>query len=391
MKIRKLQTIIGTFVVALLCAGGIALAQHAGHGGAQKEAPAAVEKKAAPAKETEEPPTVEIPVEKQQLIGVKTTQAAIRPMQKTIRTVGKIEYDEKKLATVNLKFEGWIEKLYVDYTGRYVKKGESLAEVYSPELLATQQEYLNILKMTQKQSDSSREDSISRMLEKDSKSLLEAARQRLKLWDISEQQIEQLEKTGKPERTLALYSPVSGVVVQKSALQGMRVMPGEKLFDLADLSAVWIIADIYQFDLPFIRVGETARISLNYFPGKEFSARIDFVYPALSGETRTAKVRFSVPNGEGRLKPQMFVDTVIRVNLGKKLTVPEDAVINTGTRQIVYVDRGEGKFEPREVVPGARADDTVEIVRGLRRGERVATSANFLIDSEAQLKGVAPK
>jgi membrane fusion protein, copper/silver efflux system len=357
-KIKKNFVIICTVLIVLLWVAVPAFSQHEGHGGGgKKEAPVVVEKKAAPAQASEEPATVEIPPEKQQLIGVKTVQVAVRPMQKVIRTVGKIEYDEKKLATVNLKFEGWIEKLYVDYTGRYVKAGEALAEIYSPELLATQQEYLNVLKMTQRQSGDAKEDSISRMLERDSKSLLEAARQRLKLWDISERQIEQLEKTGKPSRTLTLYSPVSGFVVQKAALQGMRVMPGEKLFDLADLSTVWIISDIYQFDLPFIRVGDTARMNLSYFPGKEFSARIDFVYPALSGETRTAKVRFSLPNRDGRLKPQMFTDTVIKVDMGKKLAIPEAAVINTGTRQIVYVDRGEGKFEPREVILGARTDD----------------------------------
>lgn len=340
--------------------------------------------------EEEVPPTVEIAPEKQQLIGVRTVIASVKPMQKVIRTVGRVEYDEQKLATINVKIEGWIEKLYVNYTGCYVKKGDPLAEIYSPELFATQQEYLNVLKMAGKKTRQKKDDPISLMLEKDAEAILEAARQRLRFWDISDEQIRKLEQTGKPVRTLCLYSPVSGYVTQKTAIQGMKALPGEKLFDVAELSTIWVISDIYEFDLPFIHAGETARIRLSYFPGQEFTSRIDFVYPTLSADTRTAKVRFSVPNRSGRLKPQMFIDVEIRVNLGRRLAIPSDAVINTGMRQIVYVDRGEGNFEPREVVVGLRGEKLVEVAKGLKSGERVAVSANFLIDSEAQLKGVKP-
>ena len=167
-------------------------------------------------------------------------------------------------------------------------------------------------------------------------------------------------------------------------------MPGEKLFDVADLSSLWIISDIYEYELPFVKVGETARLSLSYFPGKEFSSRIDYLYPSLSGETRTAKVRFVLPNPGGQLKPQMFTNVEVRINLGSRLAIPDDAVIDTGMRQIVYVDRGEGIFEPREVLLGVRAEGFREVVKGLKAGEKVASSATFLIDSEAQLKGVAP-
>jgi Cu(I)/Ag(I) efflux system membrane fusion protein len=334
-----------------------------------------------------ETPTVEIPVDKQKLIGVKTVKAAIAPLQKVIRTVGRVEYDEKKLATANTKVEGWIEKLYVDYTGRYVKKGEPLAEVYSPELVATQKEFLNALRWAG-QDKEVKDERVSMLLTKDAEAIVEAARERLRLWDISEEQIKKIEKTGMPVRTLTIYSPVGGFVIQKTAVKGMRVMPGDKLFDVADLSTVWIVSDIYEYELSLIKVGQSARIGLSYFPGKEFSARVDYVYPFLAGDTRTAKVRFTIPNPGGELKPQMFTDVEIRIKLGNRLAVPTNAVIDTGVRQIVYVDKGEGNFEPREVVSGQRSEDMVEIIRGLNAGEKVAATANFLIDSEAQLKGV---
>jgi Cu(I)/Ag(I) efflux system membrane fusion protein len=351
-------------------------------GGASKAAT-----KTEPANQAEETPTVEIPTDKQQLIGVRTVQAAIRPLNRVIRTVGRIEYDERKLATANTKIEGWIEKLHVDYTGRYVKKGEPLAEIYSPELVATQQEFLNILRWAG-QGQSVKDERTAMLLVKDAQAMLDAAKERLRLWDISDEQIKKIETTGKPIRTLTIYSPVSGYVLQKMAVQGMRVMPGEKLFDVVDLSSVWVVSDIYEYDLPLIKVGQTARIGLSYFPGKEFSSRVDYVYPLLASETRTAKVRFTIPNPDGVLKPQMFTNVEIKINLGNRLTVPSEAVIDTGERQIVYVDKGEGYFEPREVTTGLKADGLVEVTGGIKAGEKVASSANFLIDSEAQLKGV---
>jgi Cu(I)/Ag(I) efflux system membrane fusion protein len=335
----------------------------------------------------EEAPVVEITPEKQQLIGVKTVVAQVKPMQKIIRTVGMVRYDEQRLATVNTKFEGWIEKLHVDYTGRYVRKGEPLAEIYSPELLATQQEFINLLKW-EKESKSVKNDTVGPMLASDSRALLEGSRQRLRLMDISDEQINKIEQTGKPLRTLTLYSPVSGYVVQKTALRGMRVMPGEKLFDIADLSTVWILSDIFEYELPLIKTGEKAVISLSYFPGREFTSNIDYVYPMISSDTRSAKVRFTVPNPGNRLKPEMYTNVEVKINLGKRLVIPDDAVLDAGKRQVVYVDKGEGNFEAREVSIGLRADGMVEITGGLKTGERVASAANFLIDSEAKLKGI---
>ncbi len=347
----------------------------------------------------EDIPTVEIPLDKQQLIGVKTTEVAVRPLYKIIRTVGKIEYDERKIYTINTKFDGWIEKLYVDFTGRYLKRGEPVAEIYSPELLATQQEYLNALKwagqlngyrLYNNDTIKDKNDVLTNMLLQDAKTIIDAARQRLKLWDITDEQIKKIEETGKPIKTLTIFSNVNGYIIQKNAFQGMRVMSGEKLFDVIDLSTVWVVADIYEYELPLIKIGQRANISLSYFPGREYSSTIEYVYPAISGETRTAKVRFTIPNPGGQLKPQMFTNVEIKINIGNKLAIPDDAIIDTGTRQIVYVDKGDGYFEPREVMLGLRAEGFREVIKGLRAGEKVASSATFLIDSEAKLKNVTP-
>jgi len=387
-------TLAGFFLVG--AAGRTALAQHSGHGGAPQTQAQEADKaqpseqvKEQPSVQSEagETPTVEIPLDKQEMMGVKTVTVVLRRIGRTIRTVGRVEYDERKLATVNMKYEAWIEKLHADYTGMRVKKGQPLAEVYSPELLATQQEFLNTLRWT-KSSGEAKEGAVAGMLTRDAESIVEAARQRLRLWDITDEQIKAIEETGKTVRTVTVVSPLDGTVVQKNAVQGMRVMPGEKLFDIADLSSVWITADIYEQDLALINPGETARISLSVLPGKELSATIEFVNPTLTGEARTVKVRMTVPNPDGRLKPQMFANVDIKVGMGSRLAVPDDAVLDTGTRSIVYVDKGEGYFEPRDVKLGLRADGYREVLSGLRSGEKVARSATFLIDSEAQLKGV---
>jgi Cu(I)/Ag(I) efflux system membrane fusion protein len=386
---------LSKMVIGLLLGIGLGLsawpllAQTHQHGAASEKSKA-LPAKPAPQKEPvqEEVPTVEIPKDKQQLIGLRTHSVAVRPIQKIIRTVGRIEYDERKMATVNTKYEGWIEKLRVNATGIRVKAGDPLADIYSPELLSTQREFLNALKW---KNSSKKESELGLLLTRDAETILEAARQRLRLWDITDEQISAIEETGQPIKTLTLYSPVSGTVTQKMAIQGMRVMPGEKLFDIVDLSSIWVLADIYEYELPVIKLGAPAVISLSNLPGKEFLSKIDYIYPTLAGETRTAKVRFTLPNPGGQLKPQMFTDVTLKINLGKKLVVPEDAVIDTGLRQIVYVDKGDGNFEPREVSVGLKTDQMVEVIKGLKAGEKVASSANFLIDSEAKLKGIQPK
>ena len=341
---------------------------------------------------------VEIPLEKQQLIGVRKVEVTMRPLQTTIRTVGRIDYDERKLATVNIKVEGWIEKLYANYAGKYVKKGEKLADIYSPELYSTQLEFVNLLIWKPEKGHrlqrnveftwGDRYGTTGRMLTFDIDALLEVAKQKLKLWEIPDEQIKEVEETKKPMKMLTLTSPINGYIIEKKVVEGTRIQPGDKIFDIADLSTLWVIADIYAHELPLIKVGQPARISLSFFPGKEFSSKIDYIYPTLSGSTRTMKIRFIIPNPDGGMKPQMFTDVEVKIDLGRRLVVPADAVIDTGTKKVVYVDKGEGIFEPREVVLGLRTDEMVEVIKGLKAGEKVASAANFLIDSEAKLKGI---
>jgi Cu(I)/Ag(I) efflux system membrane fusion protein len=341
-------------------------------------------------------PQVEISAEQQKLIGVKTVKVALRQVQKVIRTVGRIEADEGRQATINSKVEGWIEKLYVQTTGSHVQKGQPLAEIYSPELMATQQEFLTALKWKKELAAAKAEikqgasPELSLMLNKDAEAMLAAARQRLLLWDVSEGQIKSIEESGKTIRTLTLYSPASGFITQKMAVSGMKVMPGEKLFDVADLSNLWVIADIYEAELALIKVGDKASITLAYLPGREISSQIDYIYPSITAETRAVKVRLKLSNHNNQLKPQMFTNVEIKINLGKKLMIPESAVIDTGKSIVAYVDSGNGAFEPREIKAGLRTDGYIEVLRGLKPGEKVVSAANFLVDSEAQMKGIKP-
>jgi membrane fusion protein, copper/silver efflux system len=336
-----------------------------------------------------EVPTVEIPAEKQQLIGVKTVEVSVMPMQSLIRSVGRIEYDERRLFTINTKVAGWVEKLFVNVTGDPVRKGQALAEIYSPELFATQQEFINTLRWA-RQNQVAGSGNLQGLLAGDAERMVEAAKQRLRLWDISAAQIRTIAATGKPIRTLVITSQVNGVIIQKPVLQGMRVMPGEKLFDIADLSTVWLVADLYESQLSLVSIGQKVTIALSNFPGQVFSSSIDFISPTLAGETRTARVRCTIPNPGGSLKPQMFTTIEIKTDPVARLAVPDDAVIDTGRKKVVYVDKGLGMFEPREVTTGMKTNGLTEILAGLAPGEKVASAANFLIDSEAQLKGVTP-
>ena len=327
------------------------------------------------------PGTVQISPERQQLIGVKFGKVEMRPLEKVIRTVGRVDYDERKIVTVTTKFMGWIEDLYVDFTGRFVRQGEPLLTIYSPELVSTQEEYLLALR--------ARKDLVKSPFPEvagSGSSLAESAKRRLKLWDITDEQIRALEESGQAKKTLTLFSPFSGFVLEKSAYKGMNVMPGMALFKLADLSVVWLYADIYEYELPFIRLGQEASIQLSYIPGETFRGKAIYIYPSLNPETRTAKVRFEIPNSHERLKPEMYANVEIKVHLGQKLAVPEGAIIDTGLRQMAIIDKGSGYFEPREVKVGAKVDNYYEVIKGLKAGERVVTSANFLIDSESKLK-----
>jgi Cu(I)/Ag(I) efflux system membrane fusion protein len=327
------------------------------------------------------PGTVQISPERQQLIGVKIGAVEMRSLQKVIRTVGRIDYDEKRIVTVSPKIGGWIEDLYVDFTGRFVKQGDPLLTIYSPELVSTQEEYLLALRAKRSLAKSPFPEVAG-----SGDSLAESARRRLRLWDITDDQIKALEESGQAKKTLTLYSPFSGFVLEKSAYKGMNIMPGVALYKLADLSVVWLYADIYEYELPFIRLGQQASIQLAYIPAETFTGRAIYIYPSLNPETRTAKVRFEIPNSHERLKPEMYANVEIKVQLGRKLAVPEGAIINTGIRQIAILDKSNGYFEPREVKVGSKADNYYEVLSGLKAGERVVTSANFLVDSESNLK-----
>ncbi|MFC1869046.1 efflux RND transporter periplasmic adaptor subunit [Thermodesulfobacteriota bacterium] len=341
---------------------------------------------------------VEVPPESRRMMGIKTVAAAVRPLKRTVGTVGRVEFDETKLTTVNIKVDGWVEKLYADYTGKYVEKGEPLAEIYSPELLSVQLEYLNLLKwrpslgirsqrnMTFSLGD--RTGIVGKLTMYDIDPLVDVVRQKLALWEIPEKLIKEIETKNQPIRTMTIESPVTGYVFQKPVFNGTRVAPGDKIFDIVDLSTVWVLADIYEYEIPFVKAGQNARITLSYYPRKEFLAKVDFVYPSFSGRTRTAKVRFVIPNPDLLLKPQMFADVEMALDLGKRLAIPEAAVLDTGKRRIVYVDTEDDFFSARQIKIGDRADGMVEVVSGLKQGEKVASSAVFLIDSEAKLRGV---
>lgn len=328
-----------------------------------------------------EPSGTKISPDKQQLIGIKSDTVKSLSLEKTIRTVGRVDFDESRISHVNVKFPGYIEELYVNFTGTFVKKGDPLFRVYSPELVATHEEHLLALK-AKKYFESSPFKEVS----SGGHSLLEAVRQRLRLWDVSEEEIQQMEQEGKPIKYITIYAPIGGFVIEKMAFEGMAYNAGQTLFRIADLSTVWVQADIYEFELPLVRIGQKATIKLSYLPGQNFTGRLNYIYPYLEPQTRTAKVRFVAANPAGKLKPDMYADIELKVALGKTLAVPNEAVLDTGIRQMVFLDRGNGLFEPREVKLGQRVDEYQAVLDGIQEGDRIVTSANFLIDSESSLK-----
>jgi Cu(I)/Ag(I) efflux system membrane fusion protein len=319
--------------------------------------------------------------ERLQAIGVKFEVIKRRPLDRTIRTVGQVEIDERRLSHVNIKLEGWIDDLFVNSTGEHVKKGQKLFTLYSPELVATQTEYLLALKSRRTLGGSDFPE-----VAEGAKALVEVSRRRLKLWDITEDHVHDLERTGEVLRTLPIHAPQSGTVMKKVALAGMHVNPGDELYTIADLSHIWITADIYEYELPFVKVGQTATVTLSYDPGTALQGRIAFLYPTLDPQTRTAKVRFELANPGERLKPGMYANVELKIPLGTRLVVPTDAILDSGERQLIFIHLGGGQLEWRTVKPGVRAGDWVEVVEGLKEGEHVVTSANFLLDSESQLK-----
>jgi hypothetical protein len=319
--------------------------------------------------------------EKRQLLGIRSEEIHHGPLTRVMRTVGRVAVDERRLHHIHTKYDGYVEHLYVDFTGKFVERDEHLLSIYSPELVATQQEYLLAWSAQQQMAESG-----IPSVAQGSLNLLEAARQRLLLWDMRSEDIEALEKAGKVSRTIDLHSDVAGYVVQKMAFHGMRVTPADTLFDIADLSHVWVLADVYESDLPLVRIGMQGELTVPYLPGKKWRGAVTYIDPTVEEKTRTVKVRIELRN-EGRLlKPDMFADVQLHAELGPSLSVPESAVIDSGGRKLVFLDRGEGRFEPREVELGVRVGSSFQVLSGLADGERVVISANFLLDSESSLR-----
>jgi multidrug efflux pump subunit AcrA (membrane-fusion protein) len=339
------------------------------------------EDESAAAGEAAAPNQIRISTEKIQKLGVRTEPAAMRLLGRTVRAAGRVEPDERRVSVIAPKFEGYVEKLLVNATGQAVARGQPLFEAYSPDLVSAQLEYAIAMQGQRSMNGAGHEaqDGMQR--------LSESSLAHLRHWELSPEQLDRLVRTGEPQRTVTFLSPVSGVVTEKKAVQGMRFMPGETLYQVTDLSSVWIIADVSEQDIGLVKTGAMAGITITAYPNETFDGRITYIYPTLKAETRTVPVRVELGNPGQRLKPAMFAQIELAVG-GKTpvLTVPDSAVIHTGTRRIVLVQVKEGRFEPREVELGARGANFVEIVKGVRDGEQVVVAANFLIDAESNLK-----
>ncbi|MFQ5780079.1 MAG: efflux RND transporter periplasmic adaptor subunit [Nitrospiria bacterium] len=310
----------------------------------------------------------------QRLIGVKTVTVMEKALETVIRTIGRVDYDETTLTTITTKIEGWIEDLSVDATGMTVEKGKPLFSVYSPKLVQTQKEYLL-----------ARQASKKIKVQQVDGGLATASRRRLLLWDVTPKQIRDLEARGEIVRALPILSPAGGVVTEKMALQGMYVKPGMPLYKIADLSQVWIYADIYESELPLIKVGQKATVTLSYLPGERFQGEVTYIYPYLNEARRTATVRLVFDNADGKLKPGMYANVEITAPVTKGLAVPESAILDSGLREVAFVAKAGGMFEPREVKIGQRINHDVVILNGLNAGEKVVTRGTFLIDSESKM------
>lgn len=310
--------------------------------------------------------------------GVRVDKVRRGYLTRIVRALGRAQVDEARLSSINMKFDGWIEKLWVDQTGQKVKRWAPLFAVYSPELVASQLEYLQVLK--------------SGAVGPHTAHLKRAARQRLLQFDVPRSFVRRLERTGKPQRRVVFSAPRGGYVIHKNALQGTFVKKGANLFTIGDLKAVWVIAEVYEFDAPFVAVGQKATVELDFLPGVMQEAKVDYIYPILDEKTRTIKVRFVLANPKILLKPGMFATVRIHTKpSGETLLVPDEAVIHSGERSVAFVSLGKGRFEPRELTLGMRGSDAYQVMKGLKEGELVVTSGQFLLDSESRLKEAVKK
>ena len=325
---------------------------------------------------------IEISPEKIQKLGVTTATVDKRKLVRSIRALGSIQVDESRVHAVTTKFEGWIQHLYANTTGQAIKRGQPLLEIYSPELVTAQQEYLIALQGQNAMQQSSKQAQDTAV------NLAENALQRLHYWDIAPAQIKRLQDLEKPSDTLPLLSPVNGVLLEKPAQEGMRFMPGELLFRIADLSHVWLLAEVFEQDIGTVRLGQTVQVDINAYPERFFGGKVSFIYPSLATETRTVKVRIELQNDQGLLKPGLFGGVTLKTEEERdaRLAIPDSAVIDSGTRQMVLLQLNEGRFEPRPVKLGRQVDGYYEVLEGLDEGDTVVIHANFLIDAESNLK-----
>jgi len=324
-----------------------------------------------------------------QSMGVRIAKVEVRPLTHDTWTVGLVTFNERNLAVINTKVNGWVDRLYINATGDPVRKGQALLSIYSPDLVSAEEEYLLAIRNLEKL----RKSSIPELVD-GARRLAEASRRRLEYFDISASQIEELKNTGRVKKHLSLASPVKGIVTKRMVTQGMYVQAGMPLLELADLSTVWVDADIYQFELPWIKVGQKVEMSLAYMPGETFEGQIDYIYPYLKETTRTARVRLRFPNPQLKLKPEMFSQVKIKSPVTKDVVVvPSDAVLNTGLEQHVFIALGQGRFKPQEVKLGVYGNDNQyrEVLGGLKGGEEVVTSAQFLLDSESRFRKAVQK
>ena len=318
-----------------------------------------------------------------QSMGVRTAKVEVKPLSRMTVAVGLVTYDERNLATITTKVNGWVNRLYVNATGDTVRKGQTLLSIYSPELVSAQEEYLLALKNYRTMAKSQ----VKEMAE-GAKRLLAASRRRLAYFDVTPGQIDTLERTGKVRKNLVLVSPVNGIVTKRMVTQGIYVKMTMPLLEVADLATIWVDAQIYQYELPWIKVGQPVTMTLEYLPGETFPGTIDYVYPYLKGATRTAKIRLRFPNPKLKLKPEMFAQVKIESPVSRKaVVVPTEAVFDTGLKQHVFLSLGQGRFLPREVKLGVEGNGGVrEVLSGLQGGEDVVISAQFLLDSESRFR-----
>jgi RND family efflux transporter MFP subunit len=317
---------------------------------------------------------------KQQMIGVQTAVVEKRRLSTTVRAVGRVTYNEQRITHVNLRISGWIEDLYVDFTGQHVKKGQPLFTLYSPELVTTQEEYVLAL-----QAFDDVLQSPLPQVHQQAEQVVDAARDRLRLWTFTDNQIEALEIRGTPTTSVTIFSPISGYVIDKTAFQGMFVKPEMTMYTIADLSTIWVQAEVYEYELSFIQVGQSAKLTLESFPGETFPGRVTYIYPYLNKASRTVQVRLEFSNPQVRLKPDMYGMVLIQIDRGLRLAIPDQAVLDSGLRQVVFVAHEKGMFEPREITLGPKVGSFFEVTHGLKEGERIVTSGTFLLDSESRL------